>query len=77
MVGNKLLRDLRKLADVVIPNGVKRIGSCWFSATGIKSVVIPASVREVGEAAFIKCRALKQITFAEGSALKTIRNRCF
>lgn len=55
--------------DIVIPrlyNGlpvVKIAKSAFWSQTLITSVVIPSSVTEIGEEAFINCKSLTSITF--------------
>ena len=69
--------DLRKQKDVVIPDGVEKIGSYWFWDTDVENVLVPASVRELGIDAFHGCEKLKSVTFAEGSRLETIRRGCF
>ena len=40
--------DLRNCKEAVIPEGAERIGNHWFWGSEVKSVVIPASVREIG-----------------------------
>ena len=49
-----------------------RIGSCWFFGSRIESVVVPASVCEVGAEAFGRCGALRGVSFSEGSRLRVI-----
>ena len=61
MVGNKFLWDLRKLRDVVIPEGVQEIGEQWFRDTEVESVIIPASAKKIGNWAFWACTRLKNI----------------
>lgn len=46
MVGEVKLRDLRNLVQVIIPDGVERIGSYWFWGSLVEKMTIPASVRE-------------------------------
>lgn len=59
-------------ADIVIPrlyNGlpvVRIINSAFFCDIGINSVIIPSSVRSIGEQAFYSCRKLKSVIFMEG-----------
>ena len=65
--GGVRLQDLCTTKDVVIPDGVERIGNNWFWGSGVESVKIPASVREIGEYAFRNCKKLRQITFSESS----------
>ena len=44
MVGNKFLWDLRRLKDVVVPEGVQEIGEQWFMNTGIERVTLPKGI---------------------------------
>ena len=67
MVGGVSIQDLRKVKELVIPEGTERIGNYWFCDCAVESVVIPASVKEIGVDAFFKCRNLKKVTFMEGS----------
>ena len=59
LVGNTSIYDLRKIKDVVIPEGTERIENHWFWRSEIESVAVPASVREIGADAFCGCRDLK------------------
>lgn len=77
MASDKLLRDLRRQKDVVIPEGVREIGERWFWNTGIESVTIPASVAEIGRTAFCSCKSLRCVTFVKGSQLGRIGEWCF
>ena len=72
-----LLWDLRQLKDVVIPDGIEMIGNYWFSSSGIESIVIPVSVREIGIEAFCCCSQLKQVTFSDDSQLEKLDNLFF
>lgn len=56
MIGNVCVWDLRKLKDVVVPDGVERIGNRWFWGAAIESAEIPASVQEIGVDAFCICK---------------------
>ena len=47
MVGDQLLRNLRRQKHVDIPEGVKRIGERWFADSEVESVMIPASASEI------------------------------
>lgn len=44
LVGDRLVFDLGRLRDVVIPEGVQEIGEHWFKGTGIESAAIPVSI---------------------------------
>ena len=77
MVDGRLLWDLRKLSDVVIPEGIQRIGRYWFSGSGVERITIPASVEEIGEEAFRMCGNLQCVVFAKGGWLRAIRAEAF
>lgn len=81
-VGSQLLWDLRALSEVVIPEGIEKIGSHWFSSSGIESVLIPPSVREIQIGAFCDCTRLKKVTFKiseseEGNRLERVCRDAF
>ena len=61
----------------VIPEGVESVQKCWFQNTGVESVEVAASVREIGADAFSGCKSLRRVTFAAGSQLQTMGDRCF
>lgn len=55
------------IRDVVIPEGVTRIGTWVFGNNEtIESLVIPDSVTEIGERAFFDCGKLLTVDFGEG-----------
>ena len=74
---NTMLQTLRALKSVVLPDGLRKIGDRWFANSDIESVVIPASVREIGAEAFFMCERLRRVVFAEGSKLEKMGNKCF
>lgn len=76
-VGNASIWSLRELREVAIPEGVERVGSCWFSHSGIRSVEIAASVRELGQYAFHSCGKLRRVSFQPGSRLEKVGKACF
>ena len=76
-VGSMKLLDLRNCKQVVIPAGIEKIGNRWFCNSGIESVEIPASVREIGVDAFFRCKNLKSVVFAPESKLEKIGAGCF
>ena len=76
-LGGLFLRELRQLREVVIPDGVERIGDSWFRNSGVESVTFPVSLRELGEEAFYGCAQLRTVKFAEGGQLQTIGRQCF
>ena len=76
-VGGMPLIDLRRLREVVLPEGVEEVGGQWFKNTGLESVSLPASVRVVAREAFYNCRSLKRVVFAGSGNLKEIGDKCF
>ena len=58
MVGDRLLRDLRRQKDVVIPDGIREIGERWLQYSEIESVAIPKSVTDIGYCVFCNCDRL-------------------
>lgn len=55
------------------------IGKYAFYLSKLESIVIPATVSQIGDYAFQSCKALKTITFAEGIDGKTLKlgTSCF
>ncbi len=51
------------MTNIVIPDGVTRIGSSAFRGRFLISITIPGSVKSIGEEAFFFCSALTDITF--------------
>ncbi len=61
-LGGQLVKDL------VIPDGIEKIGYCQFaSCTSIESVTFPASMKVVGQGAFSYCPNLKKIDMESSS----------
>lgn len=49
--------------EVVIPEGITKIGKGAFQNTGITKVVIPSTVTEIDESAFESCTSLETVIF--------------
>ena len=47
------------MKEIISPEGTEKIGNHWFWGSGIESVTVPASVKEIGADAFYKCKSLK------------------
>lgn len=59
--------DIKKLTELVIPNGVKRIGEAAFcDCSNLTSVTIPGSVMSIGESTFQSCYKLTSVTISNG-----------
>ena len=74
--GAKLYLNEELITDLVIPEGVTRIGENAFYGYGdLKSVTIPGSVTTVGDYAFSSCDALTTVTM--GNGVTTIGDSAF
>ena len=62
-VPEKLFSDLKTIKVLELPEGIGRIGCCWFMKSSVEKVIIPASVKEIGSHAFDRCEKLKEVVF--------------
>ena len=76
-IKNVPILDLRRQKEVVLPEGICKIGDYWFRGSKIENVTIPASVRSIGERSFCCCEKLRHVRLAKGSRLETIGEYCF
>lgn len=62
-----VLKALKSVVRIVIPDGVKSIGiSAFERCENLEHIVIPKSVVNIGWRAFCDCRSLKEIVIPEG-----------
>ena len=59
--GNVLMKVSTTDAKVVVPEGITRIAQSAFAKLLVEEVVLPESVREIGNYAFEYCKFLKKI----------------
>lgn len=71
----KLVACSMEKEHVVVPDGVKTIGSSAFANCMIKSVIIPDSVTEIRGEAFKQCQNLESVIF--GKNVKIIGREAF
>ncbi len=64
-IGDGAFRGRSNLKEVVMYSGLEEIGVEAFYNSGITSVIIPSTVKEVGKFAFSKCSALESVTFGD------------
>ena len=65
--GYHLFLNDEEIKDLVIPDGVTKIGKCAFrSFTYLTSVTIPGSVTSLDEGAFSRCSGLTSVIMHEG-----------
>ena len=69
--------DLRQARNLVLPDDIELMGSCWFWGCKIESVRIPASVKEIASHAFCSCKCVGRVIFAPGSKLEKIGRGSF
>jgi hypothetical protein len=58
-------------------SALREIGEYAFQWSGLKSIVIPASVGVIRNSAFQGCQSLDSVTFEAGSGLREIGERAF
>ena len=63
-IGDNAFNSLSNLKRVTLPDGLKKIGKRAFAWCSITTIVIPASVTEIGDAAFV--------TYGDSDALRSI-----
>ena len=67
----------RSPREVVIPDGFSAIGARWFQESGVETVVVPESVREVRDQAFLGCGSLKSVVFPLKTQILRLGRECF
>ena len=54
---------LTNLYEVDLPNSLEAIGNEAFKGSGLKKVIIPDKVTEIGREAFLQCKQLEEVVF--------------
>ena len=52
---------LAEFKNIIIPEGVERIGKCIFCDTDLSSISLPSTLKEIGDDAFSKCHKLTEL----------------
>lgn len=55
-------RDDRELEEIILPEGLEKIEKRAFYGLNIKSIIIPASVKELSEDSFLFCKNIENAT---------------
>ena len=83
-IGNGSFCDCVKVEEVVFErnekgeSSVTAIGTYAFrNASLLKEIIIPSSVKTIGDFSFRSCVAMESIEFEEGSNLSSIGSNCF
>ena len=74
-IGDRACSSLDGVEQVIIPDGVKSIGSYAFSSNDMTSVKLPESLVSLGSSAFYRCQNLEEILLPKG--LESIGYSCF
>ncbi len=69
---DNLTDDINSITSLTIQEGVTVLSRDAFYNLKIKTVTIPASVKELHDSCFMHCEDLEEIIFAEGSNLEKI-----
>ncbi|QKX37165.1 leucine-rich repeat domain-containing protein [Metamycoplasma hominis] len=65
-IGESAFFGCENLKEVILNEGLEKIGAGVFLNTNIESITIPGSVKEIGESAFFGCENLKEVILNEG-----------
>ncbi|MDO5844652.1 MAG: leucine-rich repeat domain-containing protein [Methanocorpusculum sp.] len=61
-IGKKAFANCQSLSSLYLPETLEEIGVSAFSGSGIKSIDLPDSVKNIGYAAFYNCKLLKRVS---------------
>ena len=71
-----LLVEKERVVDLVVPEGVSKIGKqAFLNYTPLQSITVPESVKIIGENAFAGCKNLKTVFLSSG--VKSIGDKAF
>ncbi len=76
-IGDRAFHCRKSVTAVELPDTIEHIGEQVFTKSGIKEIIIPASVRTIGEWAFQSCPELERITFSPESKMTTFGSSAF
>lgn len=76
VLGMQALQFSHNLEEVKLPNTLKALGRNSFSDSGIKKIVIPKSVTEIGPDVFYWCDQLASIVVEDGNPIFDSRENC-
>ncbi len=66
-----------KFKNIILPKNLKKIRRGAFENSALQAIEIPANVETIEDAVFAWCSALTNVTFEQGSQLKTIGEEDF
>ena len=77
MAREQLGLDQEDPTVLCLPKGLEVVGDSWFIISDIEKLIIPNTVRELGDTAFANCGELREVVFEPGSRLESIEKFCF
>ena len=60
-----------------LPDGLEVVGDRWLRFSSIERLIIPNTVKKLGDSAFLECARLREVVFESDSQLETIGDGCF
>lgn len=75
IIPGHLFEDIPSLENIVIPNTVEKIGFSAFRNCGIRELILPISIIDIGAEAFEGCTQLSRVVLPD--SLKMIGGRAF
>ena len=76
MISDSAFENCKKLASILIPDSVTHLGHRAFAGSGIKEIVIPATVTSIQNYLFRGCESLTCITVDAANPSYDSRNNC-
>ena len=61
-IGSRCFSYCDRLTRVLLPEGLKTIGTAAFFCSGLTEVDLPGSLERIGDEAFLSCRHLRHVT---------------
>ena len=71
-IGRRCFQLTRNVKSITFNEGIKSIGEGAFYGTKLTQIAFPASLETIKKSAFEMCEKIEEVSFAEGSSLKTI-----
>ena len=75
-IGSAAFDNCSALTEVVLPDGLESIGERAFSATGIRSLRIPAGVNSIGSEMVVRCHSLESLSVDGRNGTYDSRDNC-
>lgn len=76
-VRSKAFNDIEILQSVRFNEGLEKLENSCFTSTGVKRLVLPSSVREIGESAFSECKFMRWVDLRPAKGLKVLEEKVF